>query len=190
MMQEIAAAVFEYDMKENYIHKGWYHQWLNVIPTYIDWHISNKQNAQIVHTEEKLERTLPTGITLKGRLDRIDCEDGHYEVIDYKTGQLPSKKDVLAGEQVQLPFYALLTEPDKMPINSAGYLALGKDKNFQAMFPLNMDELSDLADNVLDRLQEMVSSLEQGQELPAWENSKVCNHCDMISLCRCGTWQD
>ncbi len=190
MMQEIAAAVFEYDMKENYIHKGWYHQWLNVIPTYIDWHISSKQNARIIHTEEKLERTLPTGITLKGRLDRIDCEDAHYEVIDYKTGQLPSKKDVLAGEQVQLPFYALLTEPDKMPINSAGYLALGKDKNFQAMFPLNTDELSVLAGNVLDRLQEMVSSLEQGQELPAWENSKVCNHCDMISLCRCGTWQD
>jgi len=189
-MQEIATAVFEYDMKENYIHKGWYHQWLNVIPTYIEWHIANKQNTKIVRTEEKMERQLPTGIALKGRLDRIDYQDSHYEVIDYKTGQLPTKKDVLTGEQVQLPFYTLLTEPDKMPIDSAGYLALGKDTNFKPMFPLKDDELSILANRVLVRLEEIVNQMEQGHELPAWENSKVCEHCDMITLCRCGTWKD
>lgn len=190
LMQEIAAAVFEYDIKENYVHKGWYHQWLKVIPTYIDWHIDNKQHARIVTTEEKLERQLSDKLTLKGRLDRIDFEDEQYEVIDYKTGQLPAKKDVLAGEQVQLPFYTLLTDPDKLPIDSAGYLAIGKDTNFKAMFPLDKEELSELATNVQNRLETMINQMEAGHELPAWENSKVCQYCDMITLCRCGTWQE
>jgi len=190
LMTEIAAAVFEYDMKENYIHKGWYHQWLKVIPIYLDWHISNKPNASIVETEEKLERQLSAELTLKGRLDRIDKQDGQYEVIDYKTGQLPTKKDVLAGEQVQLPFYTLLTDPDKMPIDSAGYLAIGKDTNFETMFPLKSEELSELAGKVLGRLEDMLSEIAQGHELPAWENTKACQYCDMITLCRCGTWQD
>ncbi len=189
-MQEIAAAVFADDMKENYIHKGWYHQWLKVIPTYIDWHITNKQNASIVQTEEKLERQVSAWLTLKGRLDRIDKDDNKYEVIDYKTGQLPSKKDVLAGEQVQLPFYTLLTDPDIMPIGSAGYLAIGKDTDFKPMFPLKSEELSDLAEKVLGRLNDMISEMEQGHALPAWENTKVCQYCDMITLCRCGSWQD
>jgi len=190
LMQEIASSVFKDDIEENYIHKGWYHQWLNVIPAYIDWHIENKQHAKVMYTEEKLERPIAEGLILKGRLDRIDSQDGSYEVIDYKTGQLPTKKDVLAGEQVQLPFYALLTDPKSMPVNSVGYLAIGKDTNFKDMFPLAPDELSELANNVLERLKEMVEEIGQGHELPAWENSKVCQYCDMITLCRCGTWQE
>lgn len=188
LMQEIASSVFKHDLQENYIHKGWYHQWLKVIPAYIDWHIDNKQNTTVCQTEVKLERAFIEERILKGRLDRIDKQDNEYEIIDYKTGQLPTKKDVLAGEQVQLPFYALLTDPESMPVKSVGYLAIGKDTNFKAMFPFEKDELSELANNVLVRLEEMVFEIEQGQTLPAWENRKACEYCDMMTLCRVGTW--
>jgi ATP-dependent helicase/nuclease subunit B len=47
--------------------------------------------------------------TLKGRADRIDrLEDGGAEIVDYKTGSVPSGKEVLAGWEPQLPLLALI----------------------------------------------------------------------------------
>lgn len=189
LMLTIAAAVFEYDIEENYIHKGWYHQWLNVIPVYINWFIKKKTNTVIKETEQKLKRIINDELTLNGRIDRIDQEDGKFEVIDYKTGTLPNKKDVLNGEQVQLPFYALLADSMLASVESVGYLAVGKDKNFREMFPLKGDELNELAELTLQRLTGIIEEIKQGQGLPAWENTRVCQYCDMTTLCREGTWQ-
>jgi len=189
LMLTIAAAVFEYDIEENYIHKGWYHQWQNVIPVYINWFIKKKTNTVIKETEQKLKRIINDELTLNGRIDRIDQEDGKFEVIDYKTGTLPNKKDVLNGEQVQLPFYALLADSMLASVESVGYLAVGKDKNFREMFPLKGDELNELAELTLQRLTGIIEEIKQGQGLPAWENTRVCQYCDMTTLCREGTWQ-
>jgi len=49
--------------------------------------------------------------TLKGRADRIDAlPSGGVEIIDYKTGGLPTQKDVAAGYEPQLPLLALIAE--------------------------------------------------------------------------------
>lgn len=46
---------------------------------------------------------------LRARADRIDrLRDGGYEIIDYKTGAVPSKKDVNAGLSPQLPLEAAM----------------------------------------------------------------------------------
>ena len=52
----------------------------------------------------------PAGqFTLRARADRIDrASDGSLSVIDYKTGGVPSKKDVEAGIEPQLPLEALI----------------------------------------------------------------------------------
>ncbi len=189
LMLAITQQVFDYDIKQNYSHRGWYYQWTAVIPTYIDWHIKNKSHAVIKDTEQKLKRVISEELSLNGRIDRIDLDDGEFEVIDYKTGALPNKKDVLNGEQVQLPFYALLADTMLASVQSVGYLALGKDKNFKDMFPLKGDELNELAESTLQRLIHIINEIKQGQGLPAWENVKVCQYCDMSTLCREGTWQ-
>ena len=53
---------------------------------------------------------LPGGdFHLTGRADRIDCgSDGQLTVFDYKTGQVPSQKAVLAGWNPQLPLEAAM----------------------------------------------------------------------------------
>jgi ATP-dependent helicase/nuclease subunit B len=46
---------------------------------------------------------------LRARADRVDrLVDGGYEIIDYKTGAVPSKKDVNAGLSPQLPLEAAM----------------------------------------------------------------------------------
>ncbi|MGF1454782.1 MAG: double-strand break repair protein AddB [Alphaproteobacteria bacterium] len=48
------------------------------------------------------------GFTVTGRADRIDRLSGGYAIIDYKTGQPPSRKEVEAGLAPQLALEALM----------------------------------------------------------------------------------
>jgi len=60
------------------------------------------------HQEVKAEAVI-SGITLHGRADRVDeCAAGGVLILDYKTGALPSNKEVETGAQPQLPLEALL----------------------------------------------------------------------------------
>ena len=65
--------------------------------------------------EEPVALALPTGeIRVRGKIDRVDrvrLDDAEgLLVVDYKTGKLPKKDEVLAGRNVQLPLYALAAE--------------------------------------------------------------------------------
>ncbi|NHN88440.1 double-strand break repair protein AddB [Acetobacter conturbans] len=79
-------------------------------------------------TEAKGRATItdaPGGpFTLTGRADRIDLfEDGAMTLLDYKTGTVPSVKDVIAGWSPQLPLEAAMLAlgafPDATPHISA-----------------------------------------------------------------------
>lgn len=49
------------------------------------------------------------GFTLKGRADRVDrLADGTFAIIDYKTGGVPTRKEVQAGIEPQLPLLAFI----------------------------------------------------------------------------------
>ena len=64
------------------------------------------------HVELKGEMTIPRGagpFLLTGRADRIDAfTGGGYAIIDYKTGAVPSKRDVNSGLAPQLPLEAAM----------------------------------------------------------------------------------
>lgn len=56
----------------------------------------------------RISRDLDQPFTLRGRADRIDrLPDGGFEIIDYKTGSVPSAKHVRDGLQPQLTLEAL-----------------------------------------------------------------------------------
>jgi ATP-dependent helicase/nuclease subunit B len=50
----------------------------------------------------------PAGdIRLRGKIDRVDLADsGQLSVVDYKTGALPSARDIAEGRNLQLPLYS------------------------------------------------------------------------------------
>lgn len=70
-------------------------------------------------TEEKAEKTFDVAghpFTLKGTADRIDIlKDGTARILDYKTGTVPSVKEVVAGYAPQLPLESYLFSNNGFP---------------------------------------------------------------------------
>jgi len=50
------------------------------------------------------------GFTLKATADRVDVIGQQCEIIDYKTGSIPSKKDVKLGISPQMPLEGLIAK--------------------------------------------------------------------------------
>jgi ATP-dependent helicase/nuclease subunit B len=80
------------------------------------------------------------GVTLRGRIDRLDrLEDGSFAVVDYKTGRPPSGAQVEAGYALQLGTLGLMVEGGAFdPVRGAAtrfeYWSLGKSKDSDTGF--------------------------------------------------------
>ena len=190
MLQQISEVVFKQDLKDNYTHRGWYHQWLESIPVYIDWQLKRNQSLHVAFTEHRSESALNAELSIKGRLDRIDQGSEGFAIIDYKSGSTPAKHEILSGEKIQLPFYALLAQNEGMPVNQVEYLHIGKARDFKSVFPQSGETLQQLTDDIRTRLQQLMQQIHAGQPLPAWENKDACKYCDMTTLCRVGSWEE
>ena len=96
----------------NYSKKSWLTKITAIAPEFI--HFDNeKRNTSIhVYSEVKGELTLDIvgkKITLVAIADRIDInQNSTVEIIDYKTGAIPTKKDVLSGLSPQLLIEAII----------------------------------------------------------------------------------
>lgn len=63
----------------------------------------------------RMELPLPGGFTIRGQADRVDSlTDGTLELLDFKTGSVPSKTSMNAFEAPQLPLEALMAEAGGM----------------------------------------------------------------------------
>jgi ATP-dependent helicase/nuclease subunit B len=95
-----------------------------------------------IYTEEKGEIKIlledGNSFTLTCKADRIEILDGHATIIDFKTGSIPSKSDVLSGASPQLPLEALillekgfddLPKP-KLAIDELNYISLSTGIKF------------------------------------------------------------
>lgn len=69
----------------------------------------NRDAGRVPALAEAEGRTVLSGITVLGRVDRIDVlADGSLAIVDYKTGKPPSKKAVRAGFAQQLGLIGLI----------------------------------------------------------------------------------
>jgi len=82
--------------------------------------------AKVLYTEKEA-RTVVEGITLSGRIDRIDEVEGKFEVIDYKSGKFPDtdKEPKESDVDYQLSVYALLAG-ELGDVARCGYYDLNK----------------------------------------------------------------
>jgi len=201
-LHEIAVAVFARDLEDNFLHRGWLRRWQEMIPAYIEWQLKRQQQWRVKSTELNVTREHGQ-ITLRGRLDRIDAgTDGDsgaptVGIIDYKTGSIPKNADVLSGESVQLPFYALLAEHvGNETITHVEYLALdtatkkGATPMVRAMGTLETETLDTLVQNTAARLDLLVNQMTTGTPIPAWGDEVTCGYCQMSGICRRETWRD
>lgn len=196
-LEAISRAVFAEDLEDNALHRGWLRQWLDLIPAYLDWQCRRQLEWRPESLELAQESVLQgsPSLTLTGRLDRVDqhiraTAGADNAIIDYKTGNPPVEADILNGEAVQLPFYALL-HPDA--VYQVEYLQLAKVNDrptARTTICLSEDVLSELSQKHQHRLRQMFTALTNRQPLPAWGDKETCSRCDMSGLCRRQTWED
>ncbi len=173
-------AVFPTTVKE-----GWLHRWVINIPYYIDWAINRSSEWKIIRGECSMEHKLNAELTLYGQLDRIDSNNQHHAVVDYKTGSTKaSGKKVVNGETVQLPFYALLDDK----ITQAEYLHLGTQKEVATVAKINENDLDELKKEHATRIEDIFSQIKNNAPLTANGEDSTCSYCDYEGLCRKSHW--
>ncbi|MDH5446647.1 MAG: PD-(D/E)XK nuclease family protein [Gammaproteobacteria bacterium] len=187
LLTDIANQLFADDLADNFAHHAWLHLWQAIIPEYIDWQIQRNQQWQVARTEQQCDAELTSELKIKGRLDRIDNNKDQLAIVDYKTGSVSSNKDVKAGEAIQLPFYARLSQ---QKISRVEYLKLDKPGNIGSAAVLEGDELDELMQLTEQRLIEVIQQIKDGEGLPAWVDEKKCGWCEMETICRKQVWED
>ncbi|MGD8498896.1 MAG: PD-(D/E)XK nuclease family protein, partial [Chromatiales bacterium] len=185
LLETIARQVFARDLEDNFLHRGWLHRWLSIIPRYIDWQLKRSTDWSVSQTEAGREITLDSGLMLRGRIDRIDRDaKGRLALIDYKTGGTAQQDEVDAGEAVQLTAYALLVEG----VRRVEYVQLKNDGTVRVPAHLEGEQLESLREQVRDRMEHLQSRLQAGHAMPAWGDPRTCKYCEMAGLCRRAEW--
>lgn len=121
------------------------------------------------HAEITGEWVLPIGFTLTGKADRIDeLADGTLQILDFKTGSIPTPKSMKAFEAPQLLLEAAMARAGAFPgiaaaeISALTYLKIGLGPDALTTTPFKQRDGIDLpaaADEVSRRLQGHVDAL-------------------------------
>jgi ATP-dependent helicase/nuclease subunit B len=84
----------------------WYPKFLKIFENFCE------DNQEFIDDENILEESIKIdleNIKISGKVDRILIDnEKNIKIIDYKTGQVPTKKDVICGLEPQLTVYALI----------------------------------------------------------------------------------
>jgi|GEM_PF-1204022 len=177
-LEALADAVFAPDIRARPLAKTWRHEFGELAP-WLAEQLVNRGDARSVQVEIEQPRAV-AGWTLKGAIDRLETRAPGESVIDYKTGSVPKKEDILSGEAVQLPHYAL-TVHDPVAIE---YWNLKEQKQLQ----VNGEALSALTKAIEARLALLHDELANAHAMPAHGNALACSRCVYRGICRHDAW--
>jgi len=192
MLRKISQQVFsqpsDIGPNEDFNNKLWLQRWINLIPNFIDWEINRQLNYTPLHYEASMNYSLDRSSQIHGRLDRVDKSINGFGIIDYKTGLTPTKKSIIAGEEVQLPMYALLNESNtNEKTTQVEFVAIGVN-TVKSIAVIKDNELDDLKREHLHRLKSFFKNINQNTPLIALAKNDTCERCDAFGVCRKSFW--
>lgn len=130
-----------------------------------------------------IEQVRP-GITLKGKVDRVDRRDALFRVIDYKTGTADVGSAIIRkGKNLQLPLYAAMLGARGMEVERAGIYSL-REIGVQ-WIPTKRDKfaLADYVDASLEFLDQVVAEMRAGRFTAAPAEEFICAACPEAPFC-------
>ncbi len=189
-LETATEAAFRGAIAANYLARAWLARWKPLIAQYLDWQRAREADGwrfRAGEVKRELQIETPEGRTLNliGRIDRVDSgANGAVSVIDYKTQRQETlkRKVAEAGEDVQLPVYALLWGG---PIAAALFLSLEREGVKDIALT---EDINALAHETRERLGVLYDALHNGTTLPAQGVDAVCQYCEMDGLCRRSHW--
>lgn len=150
--------------------------WLDKLTPFYENEAERFREGYRVAYREKESSAIVEGITLVGRIDRIDANAGKLEVIDYKSGKFadtdkePKENDI----DYQLSVYALLVR-ELGDVNRCGYYDLSSGElKFEQFLEAKIDKLKSI-------LREMASIKTWNWEM--CEDVSRCRYCKYGYLC-------
>lgn len=191
VLQDISTQVFATDIENNFLHRAWLRQWQAMIEPYLRWQMQQQIDWKPHKVEQSVSRQYHDLYNINARLDRVDIKADKLRILDYKTGPAPKKSDVLSGETIQLPFYALLGEAvtASAQVDKVDYLSFASNKLTHSSY-LDGEELNQLKQQVAQRLSDIMQAMHDGANLPAWGDDQSCRYCVMEGLCRKQSWDN
>lgn len=106
-------------------------------------YVFHKSRDEIARTEPFIMQIDNQDIRFSGIIDRIDFHEGEACIVDYKTANTPSKKELTSGLSLQLTLYAWAVEHYLLagcPVASAFYLPVLKGKSREALLKNKPEE--------------------------------------------------
>ena len=142
--------------------------------------LEDPRRLEPAEREVLVETTLPTGVRLKGFIDRLDrAGDGRLRVVDYKTGKSP--REEFEGKALfQLRFYALVLWRSTGVLPTRLRLYYLADREVLDYSPDESDLLS------LERqVDAIAAAIGKARESGDWRHkpSRLCDWCSFQSLC-------
>jgi ATP-dependent helicase/nuclease subunit B len=154
----------------------WWPRFQRIARWFADWEKERRTKVAAIHAEVYAKLEIPLGermFTLAARADRIErLADGRYAILDYKTGALPTEKQVRTGLAPQLTLEAAMLRQGAFKDIAAGvsvaelaYVGLRGVDPAGEFCPLNFKEGTpdSQADRALARLTEVVTRFEDEQ---------------------------
>ncbi|USR78672.1 RecB family exonuclease [Arcanobacterium pinnipediorum] len=144
------------------------------------FNLENPQYLQPSGREQFVNAILPSGLAIRGIIDRIDtAPNGAVRVVDYKTGKSPAPR-YQAGAIFQMRFYAtaLFYSAGKLPQRTQ--LLYLKDQRVLTYDPVQAD-----VSTTTSELNHLWSAIRARIDTGNFEAKKgpLCNWCHFSSLC-------
>ena len=152
----------------------WLRRFADAAGQFLEFERARQERVFARHAEIEGKWTLPSGFLLVGRADRVDLlADGTAEIIDFKTGGIPSPGEMLDFLAPQLPLEAAMLRAGALQaiapadVSALTYIKIGLGPS--AFLPTRFRSrgtLMEAADEVSRRLQGHVDALLLKDDLP------------------------
>lgn len=162
---------------------------LQAVHTLIDkqFRIENPSTVVVVARETWLHATLPSGLRLRGVVDRLDDIGAGLRVVDYKTGAFPSSEDDQNNAMFQLKFYGLSLLYARKPRGIPAELVLQYPNSKHGTLTLAVPDPAQLEGfaRILDSLWKAIEkAVATGDFRPrkSWKCKRLCDFRDLCPL--------
>lgn len=162
---------------------------LQTLQTWLETEYSNFNNYIPYGTEWSFGKgTAPLQIgefNIEGKIDRLDIQNNHLRISDYKLNTFPKSKDPLANTQsLQMPVYAFAAHKIlNLNVNSCNYYSFQKHEYKVYMDIANGAPTFQGIEVFLEKtLQEIYENMYQGKFSPC--ANEYCKYCEYKYICR------